>query len=132
MKKKIITWIKAAFIRAARTVAESAVSTLTTCVVLSEVNWILLASSSAIAGLGSLLTSLVGLPEVNEITKSKWVAIAIRTIKTVAQHALALISSAIFISDVDWTMLLSSSVLAALITILMGLSTGLPETTKEA
>lgn len=56
-------WIRAAGIRALKTVAQTAVATIGTCAVLSEVNWITVASASVLAGILSLLTSLAGLPE---------------------------------------------------------------------
>lgn len=59
------TWWKAAFVRALRTVAQTAVASLGTAAVLSDVNWLAVASASALAGLLSLLTSLAGLPEVD-------------------------------------------------------------------
>ena len=59
-------WIKAAGIRAIRTVAQTAVATIGTCAVISEVNWVMVASASLLAGILSLLTSVAGLPEVPE------------------------------------------------------------------
>ena len=56
-------WAKKAGIRAIKTVAQTFVSTIGTTAVLSEVNWILVLSSSALAGLISLATSLAGIPE---------------------------------------------------------------------
>ena len=56
-------WAKKAGIRAIQTVAQTFVSTIGTTAVLSEVNWILVLSSSALAGLISLATSLAGIPE---------------------------------------------------------------------
>lgn len=64
MKK--YTWIKAAGIRALKTLAQTAIATIGTGAVLSEVNWIAVASASALAAILSLLTSLAGLPEVNQ------------------------------------------------------------------
>ena len=57
------SWWRAAGIRALRTVAHTAVASLGTAAVLSDVNWLAVASASALAGLLSLLTSLAGLPE---------------------------------------------------------------------
>ena len=58
-------WWRAAGIRALKTVAQTAVATIGTAVVISEVNWIAVISASALAGVLSLLTSLAGLPEVD-------------------------------------------------------------------
>lgn len=59
-------WWKAAGIRAIKTVAQTAVATIGTSVALAEVNWLLVASASALAGILSLLTSVAGLPEVEK------------------------------------------------------------------
>lgn len=57
-------WWKAAGIRAIKTIAQTAVATIGTSAVISEVNWVMVASASALAGILSLLTSVAGLPEV--------------------------------------------------------------------
>jgi len=59
-------WIKAAGIRAIKTMAQTAVATIGTSMVLSDVNWIMVLSASILAGGLSLLTSVAGLPELNE------------------------------------------------------------------
>lgn len=59
------TWWKAAGIRALKTFAQTAVATIGMNALLSEVNWLTVASASALAALLSLLTSLAGLPEVD-------------------------------------------------------------------
>ena len=59
-------WWKAAGIRAIKTVAQTAVATIGTSAVISEVNWLIVASASALAGILSLMTSIAGLPEVKE------------------------------------------------------------------
>lgn len=61
MNKK---WWKAAGIRAVKTVAQTAVATIGTGAMLSSVNWVVVASTAALAGILSLLTSVAGLPEV--------------------------------------------------------------------
>lgn len=59
-------WWKAAGIRALKTVAQTALATIGTTALITEVNWLVVASASALAGIISLLTSLAGLPEVDE------------------------------------------------------------------
>lgn len=59
-------WFKAAGIRALKTVAQTAVATIGTSALMSEVNWIAVASASALAGVLSLLTSVAGLPELEQ------------------------------------------------------------------
>lgn len=63
MSKK---WWKAAGIRAIKTIAQTAIATIETSAVMSEVNWTMVASASLLAGILSLLTSIAGLPELKE------------------------------------------------------------------
>ena len=56
-------WFKCAGIRAIKTVAQTAVATIGTAVAMGDVNWVLVGSASALAGVLSLLTSIAGLPE---------------------------------------------------------------------
>ena len=60
MKKR---WIKAAGVRAIKTVAQTAVATIGTAALLGDVNWVAVGSASLLAGILSLLTSVAGLPE---------------------------------------------------------------------
>ena len=59
-------WIKAATVRAIKTVAQTAVATIGTSAAMGEVNWLLVGSSALLAGILSLLTSVAGLPEVTD------------------------------------------------------------------
>ena len=59
-------WWKAAGIRAIKTVAQTAVATIGTSAAIGDVNWAMVASASLLAGVLSLLTSVAGLPEVEE------------------------------------------------------------------
>lgn len=63
---KIKKWLKAAGIRAVKTIAQSAIATIGTSAVMGDVNWVMVLSASALAGVLSLLTSLAGLPELEE------------------------------------------------------------------
>ena len=57
-------WFKAAGIRAIKTIARTAIATIGTAAVLGDVNWVMVASAAALAGVLSLLTSVAGLPEI--------------------------------------------------------------------
>ena len=62
-KQKFIKWIKAAGVRAVKTVAQTFVATIGTAAVISDVDWGFVVSASALAGVLSLATSVAGLPE---------------------------------------------------------------------
>jgi len=66
MGDKTKKWIKAAAVRAIKTVAQTAIATIGTAAVLGGVDWVMVASASTLAGILSLLTSIAGLPEVKE------------------------------------------------------------------
>lgn len=65
-KDFIIKWAKAAGIRALKTLAQTAVATIGTTAVMSEVDWVMVASASVLAAVLSMLTSVAGLPELKE------------------------------------------------------------------
>lgn len=67
--KNFKTWIKAAGIRAIKTVAQTALATIgTSALLLTDVNWVAVTSAALFAGVLSILTSVVGLPEVTDTT----------------------------------------------------------------
>lgn len=59
-------WFKCAGVRAIKTIAQTAIATIGTSAVMSEVNWIMVLSASLLAGILSMLTSIAGLPELKE------------------------------------------------------------------
>lgn len=63
MKRDWKAWIKWAGLRAIKTVAQTAIATIGTTALLTEVNWLVVLSASALSGVLSLLTSIAGLPE---------------------------------------------------------------------
>lgn len=65
MSEYMKKWLKAALVRAVKTMAQTAVATIGTHVIMAEVNWPMVLSASVLAGILSLLTSVAGLPEVD-------------------------------------------------------------------
>lgn len=65
-KEKILNWLKAAGVRALKTVAQTALAVIGTSALLAEVNWAVVGSAAAMAGILSLLTSTAGLPEIKQ------------------------------------------------------------------
>lgn len=64
--EKFLTWLKAAGVRAVKTVAQTALAVIGTSAMFDEVNWAVVGSAAAMAGILSLLTSTAGLPEIKE------------------------------------------------------------------
>lgn len=63
-KKNFKEWVKAAGVRAIKTVAQTAIATIGTSAIISEVNWLVVGSAALLAGILSILTSVAGIPEV--------------------------------------------------------------------
>lgn len=66
--KNLKQWLKCATVRAVKTIAQTAVSTIGVTAMLDEVNWVAVVSASLLSGILSMLTSISGLPEVKEDT----------------------------------------------------------------
>ena len=66
MSKKQITWLEAAAVRAVKTLAQTAIATIGTTALLTDVDWKIVLSASALAAILSILTSVAGLPEVDK------------------------------------------------------------------
>ena len=66
MSDKTKKWLKCAGVRAVKTVAQTAVATIGTAAAMGDVNWVMVASASCLAGVLSVLTSIAGLPEAKE------------------------------------------------------------------
>ncbi len=65
-KDYLVKWAKAAGVRAVKTMAQTAIATIGTTAVMSGVDWVMVGSATALAGILSVLTSVAGLPELKE------------------------------------------------------------------
>lgn len=61
-----VKWLKAAGVRAIKTVAQTTIATIGASTTMGEVNWVMVGSASLLAGVVSILTSVAGIPEVKE------------------------------------------------------------------
>ena len=80
-----VEWWKCAGVRALKTFCQTAIATIGTAAVLNEVNWTMVVSASALAGILSLLTSIAGLPEVKERRKGGLMSVS-GMARSIIQH----------------------------------------------
>lgn len=71
MKYNFKNWLKCAGVRAIKTIAQTSIATIGTSAVMGDVNWVMVGSSSLLAGILSILTSIAGLPELKEEEKNE-------------------------------------------------------------
>lgn len=120
------SWWRAASIRALRTALLVAIPYVPASY-LGGVPYVAMASTAALGFILSLLTSLAGLAETTGTLLPWWYAILGRVVKTVAQALVAGIGTAVLIQDVDWTLLLQTSLTAGFGSLLLAFLVQLPE-----
>lgn len=127
LKTRSGQWCRAAGIRALKTILCAAIGLIPAGATISEVDFRLIIGMALCAGVASIVTSLAGLPEINDKSMPLWKAALIRCAKTFGQVAAPLIPASVVISAVDWKTILSTAALACLSSILLSMVTGLPE-----
>lgn len=123
-------WWKAAGLRVAKTALLTFSAYLLVGGGISDVEWTVALSGTALASLLSLLTSAVSLPEVGN-EQPKWIAVASRTLKTFAQNMVAGIGPATLLNEVAWGAILDVAILAAVGSMVLAVITALPETAPD-
>ncbi len=109
MKEKLLKWLKDAGIRAIKTIGQVGLSSIAGASTIGGVNWPQCGLAALLAGIVSLLTSVVSLPEFSEKwAKTYWGALGMRVIRTAAQAAIGAIGSAALFTDVNWVMVAST------------------------
>lgn len=121
------TWWKAAGIRALRTAILVAV-TYVPASLTDSVPYIVLGSAAVVAGILSLVTSLAGIGEVTGIAEPWYFSLLSRIVKTIAQAlAAGVLTNIVFLSDIDWSAVLATTVTAGIGSLLLGVLSRLPE-----
>lgn len=126
-------WARAAGIRALKTVAQTMVANLGVAAALRPGDWLAALSASVLAGLVSLATSLVGLPEEQdgEGGARSWLKSAIiRSVKTIGQSLASGLAAFTMLSEVHWSSVLAAALIAGALSILTSIA-GLPEAKAE-
>ncbi len=128
-------WAKAAGNRAVKTMAQTMIANITTTAAMSRGDWLAAISASALSGLASLATSLVGLPEEVESklgTRSWLTSAIVRCAKTIGQSVVSSLGAFSLLSEVYWPAVLYTAVIAGGVSILTSIATKLPEADKAA
>ncbi len=128
-------WAKAAGNRAVKTMAQTMIANITTTAAMSRGDWLAAFSASALSGLASLFTSLIGLPEEVESklgTRSWLTSAFFRCAKTIGQSVVSSLGAFSLFSEVYWPAVLSTALIAGGVSILTSIATDLPEASKNA
>lgn len=126
-------WAKAAGVRAIKTVAQTMVANVGIAAAVNPGDWLVALSASLLAGIVSLATSLVGLPEETDGSGGarSWVKSAvIRSIKTIGQSVASSLATFTLLSEVYWPSVLAAALVAGALSILTSIA-GLPEATES-
>lgn len=126
-------WAKAAGSRAVKTMAQTIIANITTTAAMSGGDWLAAISASALSGLASLFTSLIGLPEEVESklgTRSWLTSAFFRCAKTIGQSVVSSLGAFSLFSEVYWPAVLSTALIAGGVSILTSIATELPEAKK--
>ena len=109
MKEKLMKWLKDAGLRAVKTIGQVGLSRIAGAATIAAVNWPQCGLAALLAGIVSLLTSVVSLPEFSgKWAKTYWGALLMRIIRTAAQAAIGTIGSAALFTDVNWAIVAST------------------------
>lgn len=128
--EKFKQWIKDAGIRAIKTIGQVGLSSIAGASTIGGVNWPQCGLAALLAGIVSLLTSVVSLPEFSgKLAESYWGALLVRIIRTAAQAAIGAIGSAALFTDVNWVLVASTVGYSVVACIFSNLS-NLPEVGK--
>lgn len=118
-------WWKAAVLRALYTAIAIAIPYIAA-VELADVPWLMAASAATVGAILSFATSLFGLPESEGVDLPWWLAALERVAKTFGQSLAAGLTGAVFVTDVDWTVVLQAALGAAFISLLRLILATLP------
>lgn len=122
------SWWKAATMRALRTAAVVAIPYVP--VSLSGQDYLIMASAAGMGFVLSILTSMVGIPEIDGDSQPWYFALLSRVVKTVAQALLAAVGTATFFYEVDWSAIPALVIAAAIGSALLFFTRGAPEADK--